>query len=43
MKRVTINTNYVGLVFKNGELKRVLTAGSILLHLLTKNSDDYYG
>ena len=31
MKRITINTNYVGLVFKNGELKRVLTTGSYWL------------
>lgn len=28
MKRVTINTNYVGLVFKKGELKNVLMAGT---------------
>ncbi|KIO76606.1 peptidase [Pedobacter lusitanus] len=28
MKRVTIGTNYVGLVFKNGKLKRVLTEGN---------------
>jgi regulator of protease activity HflC (stomatin/prohibitin superfamily) len=27
MKKVIINTNHTGLVFKNGELKRVLTAG----------------
>jgi hypothetical protein len=31
MKRVTINTNYVGLVFKKGKLKNVLTAGSYWL------------
>lgn len=31
MKRFTINTNYVALVFKNGELKRVLTTGSYWL------------
>ncbi|TCC93914.1 slipin family protein [Pedobacter frigiditerrae] len=27
MRKITINTNYVGLVFKNGELKRVLITG----------------
>ncbi|OWK69533.1 slipin family protein [Pedobacter sp. AJM] len=31
MKRVTINTNYVGLVFKKGKLKNVLTAGTYWL------------
>lgn len=31
MRKITINTNYVGLVFKNGELKRVLTVGSYWL------------
>lgn len=31
MKRVTINTNNVGLVYKKGELKRVLTAGTYWL------------
>ncbi|QDW26783.1 slipin family protein [Pedobacter sp. KBS0701] len=31
MKRVTINTNYVGLVFKRGKLKNVLTAGTYWL------------
>jgi regulator of protease activity HflC (stomatin/prohibitin superfamily) len=31
MKTVTINTNYVGLVFKNGKLKRVLTEGNYWL------------
>jgi regulator of protease activity HflC (stomatin/prohibitin superfamily)/ribosomal protein L30E len=31
MKRVTINTNSVGLVYKKGELKNVLTAGSYWL------------
>jgi hypothetical protein len=31
MKKVTINTNFVGLVFAKGELKRVLTAGSYWL------------
>ena len=31
MKRITINTNYVGLVFKNGEFKRVLTTGTYWL------------
>ena len=31
MRKITINTNYVALVFKKGELKRVLTAGSYWL------------
>lgn len=31
MKRVTINTNYVGLVFKRGKLKDVLTEGTYWL------------
>jgi len=31
MKRVTINTNYVGLVFKRGKLKNVLTEGTYWL------------
>ncbi|WP_250318010.1 slipin family protein [Pedobacter sp. B4-66] len=31
MKRVTINTNSVGLVYKKGELKNVLTAGNYWL------------
>ncbi|WP_412466354.1 slipin family protein [Pedobacter sp. KLB.chiD] len=31
MKRVTINTNDVGLVFKKGKLKKVLTAGTYWL------------
>ncbi|MBE8712594.1 slipin family protein [Sphingobacterium hungaricum] len=47
MKRVTINTNYVGLVFKNGEFKRVLKTGNhwlwfgekVILYDLSK---DYY-
>jgi SPFH domain / Band 7 family len=28
MRNVTINTNFIGLVYKDGELKRVLTAGN---------------
>ena len=47
MKKVTINTNYVGLVFKKGKLNRVLTAGNYWLGFgetitLSDMSKDYY-